>query len=145
MTVAAPAQRTSRAGRALGYVVGAGVDVVLLLLLNVSPGWDAVPFLSGDTPQVLGWVNASLVVGVLVNLVYLVRDAPAVRAVGDGLAGVLSLVAAVRVWQVFPFSFDDNGFDWTQLVRVVLVVVIAGTAIAVVVQLVNLVRALLRR
>ena len=145
MTVSAPAERTSRASRRVGYAFGAGIDLVLLYLVNVSPGWDAVPFLTNEMPQVLGWVNASLLAGVVANLVYLVWDAPPVRALGDTIVGVVGLVAAIRVWQVFPFSFDDNGFDWAQFVRVLLVLGIAGTAIAVVVQIVNLVKVLLRR
>ena len=142
MAVAVPTRHRSTSAQRFGYLVAAVVDLVLLYLVNVAPGWQALPFLTDDTQLVLGWVNASLLAGVLVNIEHLLHDAAWLRALGDLTTTVIGVVAMVRLWQVFPFAFDGRGFDWSQLVRVLLVIALVGSAINVVVQLVNLVRAL---
>jgi hypothetical protein len=138
MSVAAP--RHSVGTRRLGYLVGAAVNAILLYLVNVEPTWTALPFLTGDTPQVLALVNAALLMSLLANLVYAADDAPWIKALGDLLTTAVGLAAAVRIWQVFPFSFDDSGFPWEQLTRVLLVVAIVGSVIGIIVNLVSLAR-----
>ena len=138
MSVAA--SRHSVGTRRLGYLVGAAVNAILLYLVNVEPTWTALPFLTGDTPQVLALVNAALLMSLLANLVYAADDAPWIKALGDLLTTAVGLAAAVRIWQVFPFSFDDSGFPWEQLTRVLLVVAIVGSVIGIIVNLVSLAR-----
>jgi hypothetical protein len=118
--------------------MAAAVNGLLVYLLNVSPGWEAVPFLTDDTPQVLGVVNASLLAGVAANLVYLVRDPPRLRALGDLVTTAFGLAATVRVWQVFPLQFEEPGFPWEAVVRVLLAIGIVGSAIAIVTKIVAL-------
>lgn len=130
--------RPSVAARRTGYLIAAIVNAVLAYLVNVWPGWDALPFLTSETSEVLGWVNASLVAGIVANLVYIGRDTNRVRAAGDLVTTGIGLVAMVRIWQVFPFDFDLSGLDWAIVARVLLVVGIAGSAIAMVVRLVSL-------
>ena len=62
-THARPAHRSTAASRA-GHAVAAIINLVILYLVNVWPGWDAVPFLTQSTTQVIGIVNASLWVSV---------------------------------------------------------------------------------
>ena len=57
-----------RTSRRPGYVAGIAVNAVLLWLVHGWPGWEVVPFLTDETPRVLGWVTASLVVGVQPSL-----------------------------------------------------------------------------
>ena len=142
------ASRRSRpgpAGRRFGYAVAVVVNVALLLLVNVWPTWRVVPFLTDDMLDVLPLVNLGLIVGALVNLVDLVFDRRWIRWAGDLITSVIAVITLWRFWQVFPFDFPDTGFDWALLVRILLVVAIVGTAIAVVVQAVILVRVLLGR
>jgi hypothetical protein len=124
----------------VGYAVGAVVNALVLVAVNWWPGWDAVPFLTADTRLVLGWVNASIVVGLLANLMYAVSDPPWLRALGDGVQNVVGLVAMVRLWQVFPVHFAPGGFDWELVARVFLGIGIVGASIAIVVALVRLAR-----
>lgn len=132
-----PATRTQRR---VGYTVGAVVNALVLVAVNWWPGWDAVPFLTADTRLVLGWVNASIVVGLLANLLYAVSDPPRVRAGGDLVQNLVGLAAMVRLWQVFPVHFAPGGFDWELVARVFLGIGIGGASIAIVVALVRLVR-----
>lgn len=144
MTTTAPARRTSVGARKFGYALGAVVNTVLLYLVNVAPGWQAVPFLTGDTRQVLALANLSLAVGIVANLVYPAYDPPWFKNVGDLLTTGIALALLVRVWAVFPFAFAGTGPDWALVARVVLLVSIAGTVVAVVVQLVSLLLRLIR-
>jgi hypothetical protein len=49
-------------------------------------------------------------------------------------------VAAVRVWRVFPFDFSNNALDWALLVRWALLVVIVGSVIGLIVNVMALLK-----
>jgi hypothetical protein len=142
MAVTAPAHRPSVGARRAGYAIAVAFNVAVLYLVFVWPGWRAVPLLTDDTRRLLGLVAASMVAGILANLVYLAYDPPAVKAIGDLATTGIALVVLVRIWRVFPFDFAGYAFDWALLVRVVLVVAVVGTAIGLLAQLGILVRAL---
>ena len=131
-------------GRRVGYAIGVVVDVVLLALVNVWPGWQAVPVLTHDMDRVLPLLNASFIVGAAVNLVLFVLDRREAKAVGDIVTTVVGLAVLTQLWQVFPFDFGSVRFDATVLTRVVLGFAVFGTAIALVVQFVMLVSVLIR-
>jgi CHASE1-domain containing sensor protein len=124
--------RPSKAARGFGYTVAAVLNAVLLYLINVRPGWRAVPFLTEDTTRVLVVVNLSLVAGIVANLLFVLYDPPRWKALGDLVTTSISLVVLFRIWAVFPFAFDAS--QWTLLARTVLVVAIVGTGIAMLVQ-----------
>ena len=137
-------RRTPRPGpatRRFGYIVALTVNVVMLFAVNRWPGWDALPFLTDDTERVISWVNASIIVGIAANLVYVVRDPRWLKALGDLLTTTVGLLAMVRIWQVFPFDFDDSSVDWTLVTHLLLAVGIVGSLIGIVVALVSFVRA----
>ncbi|MGA5298385.1 hypothetical protein ACPCHT_00570 [Nucisporomicrobium flavum] len=135
-------RRPAPAARRFGYTVAAAVNVVLLYLINVRPGWDAVAFLTPDTTLVLGLVNASLIVGLVVDALQFVHDPPWMVALGSLTTTAVGIAVMVRLWQVFPFDFADAAVAWGTVVRVVLAVGIAGSIIALVVQVVALFRAM---
>jgi hypothetical protein len=140
-TATAPTRRRSgTAGRA-GYLIAAAFMGVFLYLLNAEPGWRDIPFLTEETDQVLGLVNLSLVASLVANLVYMLSDAPWLKALGGLATTGIGLAALVRIWQVFPFDFAGYSFDWPLAIRIVLVVGIVGSAIGVVAQFVSLLRA----
>ena len=141
MTTVAPKTRKppSRAARRTGYVFSILINAALLFGINVWPGWDILPFLDSDFTQVLGLVNLSLWVSLAVQLVYLFRDARPVKPLGDVVTLAVNILVGVRMWQVFPFDFGDQTFDWELLFRILLVVGIVGMVIAIIVSLVSLV------
>jgi len=143
MTIAshrAAVRRPSAGARRFGYLVAIGFTVAGWYVINVRPGWEAVPFLTSDTADVLGLLNFSLFVGIAVNLLYVVRDPRWLTALGDVVTTGVGLAVLVTAWQVFPFDFDAYTFGWAGLTRLVLVLAMVGSAIAIVVQLVTLVR-----
>ncbi|MET9310779.1 hypothetical protein ABZX12_03035 [Kribbella sp. NPDC003505] len=129
-------RRPSRASRRTGYVFAVVFNAVALYAIQVWPGWQQVPFLTSDTEQVLGWVSATLITGVAVNVVYLLTDPRWLKSLGDLIVTGVGLVAIIRVWQVFPFDFGD---PWVVLARIALAIGFFGSIAAIVVQLVVLV------
>ncbi|GAB2770711.1 hypothetical protein ACXR8F_20595 [Terrabacter sp. AAH1] len=133
-----PQQRPGRAARSGGYGGGVLVNVVMLVLVNAWPGWEAVPFLTDRTPEVLGIVNASLVVAAVANLLLAAADPPRFKALTDLAITGVGIAAIVRIWQVFPF--DVLGTPWETVIRVLGVVALVGSGIAILSAAVRLVR-----
>ena len=133
-------QRPSTASRRAGYVIAAAINGVLLWLIHVWPGWDAIPFLTADFETVLWLIDVSLVATIAVNLIYVVRDPRWLTAAGAVVTTAIGLTAAVRMLQVFPFDFGDSEF-WPVVVRIGLWLAVIGAAIGIIVNLVALGRA----
>lgn len=130
--------------RRFGYVISILVNGAFLYLLNVWPTWHAVPFLTPETAQVLPWINASAIAAIVANLVYLFADPVWLRALGDVVTTAFGLVALVQIWTVFPFEYGAATIPWSLLTQILIVIAIVGSAIAIVVQLVNFARGLVR-
>ncbi|WP_353828017.1 hypothetical protein [Agromyces sp. SYSU T0242] len=140
-----PRRRASGpAARRLGYAVAVLVGLLLLVLVNVWPGWRVVPFLTDAAAEVLPWINASLAIGVVVNAIDLILDRRWVKALGDAVTTGVGLAATIRIWQVFPFDFGDTTFPWVVVVRSLLVLAIVGSAIGILVAVVAFVGTLVR-
>ncbi len=120
-------------------MAGALANAVLLLLIHVWPGWDVLPFLTADTPRVLGLVDATLVAGIVVGVVQLVRSEGWLTPAGSVVTTSLGIASTVWVLSVFPFDVSPG---WETVVRVLLVVGIVGAAIGLLAATVSLVRML---
>jgi hypothetical protein len=131
-------KQPSAAARRTGYVFAILINAALLFAVNVWPEWDVVPFLSDEFTQVLALVNASMVVTLLVNVVYLFNDRRPVKQLLDIVSLAVTVVVGIRMWQVFPFDFGDQTFDWELLFRIAIVLGIVGVAIAIIVNIVSL-------
>jgi hypothetical protein len=143
-TVEKPSKQASGTGRRIGYVVAVIINAALLYLINARPGWQTWDVLTADFLTVLWIINLSLSLSLIANALYLVYDAPWFRAMCELVLAVVSLIVAVRVYQVFPFDFTAFAYAWTVLARVVLVIAMFGSAIAIIVQFVGLIRAAVR-
>ena len=144
MTLTEVPKRPVVAARRAGYVVAVLVNAAILYAVNVWPGWQALPFLTDGVSLVLELVNASILVNVAANMVYVVADPRWLKALGDVLTTGVGLAALLQIWRVFPFDFSGNSFDWTLAVRIGLGVAIGGSAIAIVVALVSFVKSIWR-
>ena len=130
-------QPTSTRVNRIGYVVAILINVAGLVVLHVWPGWDDIPVLTDDARSVLGVVDTALVVGILVNLVQLIRNPGWPTAAGSLVTTVVGLIAMVRILQVFPFDLSSG---WATVARVVLVVGIVGAVLGLLALVVSLVR-----
>lgn len=135
------ATTTSRARQA-GYVVAALVNVGLAWLVNVWPGWEAVPFLTADAAEVIPLLNASLAVGAVSNLVYLLYDPPWLRALGSVATAGLSVAVLARTLAVFPFDFGDDASTWEPIAEVGLIFLVVASGLALIVQVAQFVKLL---
>jgi hypothetical protein len=140
MTLDTGTRRPPVRSRRAGYVVAVLLNALMLYAVNRWPGWETLKFLTERTPEVLGLVNASMLVSLVANVAYLWRDGPRVRAFGDLVGTAVGAAAIVRIWQVFPFDFGDSSFDWALLVRVLLGVALLGSVVGIVVALRRLLR-----
>jgi hypothetical protein len=135
----APSRRPPRATRRVGYVLSSGINVLLLWLLLVEPGWRWLGFLTEGFAAVLGWIVVSLVAGVIVNLAFLTFDPPWARRLGDALTAAVAAVALARLWSVFPFDLGTWS-GWETALRVALGLACVATAIGAVANLAEAVR-----
>ncbi len=141
MTLTAPAHHHPHiTARKFGYLVGITVNAVFLYLIHVRPGWEVLPFLTADTPQVLGLMNLSLLAGMVVNAAYVAYDARWFRALGEIATAAIGLAVLARIWRVFPFDFSASSFTWVLPVRAALVMAIVGTILAIFVNLITFLR-----
>ena len=135
MAITDSARRPSAGARRAGYCVAIAFGVAFLVVVNGWPGWQAMPFLTSEADQVLWLVNFSVAAGIAANVVYLAHDPPWLKSLGDAVTTGIGLAAAIRIWQVFPFDLSSG---WSTAVRVLLVIAIAGSCIALAVQTVAL-------
>jgi hypothetical protein len=130
--------------RRLGHAMSALVNLIVAWGVNVWPGWDAVPFLTGAMTEVLPLVNLSLLVGFVTNLAYVIADPAWFRALGNMLMAGISIAVLVRTLRVFPFDFGDSAMDWDSITRGILIFLIVASSVGLVVQVVQFVRLLVR-
>ena len=133
-------RRPSVGARRVGYAVAIAINATMMIAANVWPGWWAIPVLTDQTPAALIAVNASIATGIVTNAIYVWHDPRWLRALGDIATTTAGLVAAVQVWRVFPFDFPDETFDWATVVRWVLVIVIVGSVIGLIVNVIALLK-----
>ena len=119
-----------------GNVGSALVNAAMLWGINIWPGWQVLPFLTSDMTRVLGTINASLTAGIVVNLVFVVIRNRGIMALGNLVVLGIGLAAVLRLWEVFPFDFGDSWSGWPVVVRVLLVLGIAGSIIGALVEIV---------
>ena len=144
MTLTTAPRRPAVAARRAGYVVAVVVNAAILYAANVWPSWHALPFLTEDMSAVIGLVNASILVNLAANVVYVLADPRWFKALGDLFTTSVGLAALLRMWQVFPFDFSGTSFDWALVVRIALAVGIGGSIIAIVAALVSFVTSIWR-
>ena len=130
--------RGSRPARKVGYLVAVMVNVIMWILVNVRPGWRVLPFLTEGFTNVLWLVNLSLITSAAVNVLYLGYDPAWFKSVCQIGVSAIGMTAAIRMLQVFPFDFSASTIPWTALTRLLLVLAIFGSAVAVLVELVKL-------
>ena len=127
--------RGPRPARATGYVVAAGINLALILLVNVTPGWRWVPVLTEAFSGVVGLVTLSLVVAAAFNLLYLLADPPWLKRLGDAATATVAVLVMLALWRVFPFDLAVLPAGWATPLEILLIVGVVGAAIAALVSL----------
>ncbi|MEU7526906.1 hypothetical protein AB0A74_14335 [Saccharothrix sp. NPDC042600] len=128
------AERTS--SRRLGYLLSVAGGVVALYLLNVWPGWRAVPVVTAAAREVVVTIDVVLAIGLVLNLGCVLRPRPLLMRAVDVVTTALGLAAVTHLRAVFPFAFADGPTDWAFITKAALTSIIVVVSIALVVQLV---------
>lgn len=125
-------------GRRAGYIVAVIINVLLLIVVQNILDWDVLPFLTDRFEQVVPWVTLSLIATIVANLIYLFKDAQAVRSTGGIVTNLISLIVTYQIYQVFPFDFSAYDFNWEAVTRVVLIVAMVGAGIGMLTESIRL-------
>mgnify|MGYP003707156481 CR=1 FL=1 len=131
----------SAAVRRSGYVGTMVFDVVSLVAINGWPGWDVLPFLTSDTDRVIGVVNASIVVHLVVFALYTLWDPRGLRAAGEILTSGFGVVVTARLWQVYPFDTPEDWSGWGLVAHLLVGLGLVGSVIGVISGVAHLVQA----
>ncbi len=117
----------------MGYLIVLALFAAVWALTNLSPGWQTLPFLTGEFTQVLPAFNLLLASGIGANVTLLLYDPRWFKAaLGLSISG-LGVYVSLRLLRVFPFSFETVHYDFTTHVTVALLVaLVAAAAVAVV-------------
>ena len=127
-----------RFGRRAGYIVAVIINVLMLIVVRNILDWDVLPFLTDRFEQVVPWVTLSLTATIVANLIYLFKDAQAIRSTGGIVTNLISLIVTYQIYQVFPFDFSAYDFNWEVVTRVVLIVAMVGAGIGMLTESIRL-------
>ncbi len=131
-----PKPRQSVAARRFGYAVSVLVNVAVILLIYVWPGWRVLPFLTDEATPLIALVVLSILVSIAVNLIWIAYDPLWLRSLGDLVTTIVGIVVLSRFLAVFPFDFAADS-PWELVVRIFLIVGLVGSCIGVTVHLVT--------
>lgn len=135
----ASGKRASTAARRSGYVAAIVINSILLLVAHNLLSWGWPAFLTEDFAGLIPLINLSLGATILINFAYLNYDPDWFKSSTQIGLGSISMVLAVRTFQLFPFDFTGYEFNWEPIARVMIVVSMVGIGIGLIVELVKLV------
>lgn len=124
--------------RRVGYAVAAVCNAAFLWIAHQLLDWGWPDFLTDEFDELLPIVTFSFGVGIIVNLALIGYDPPWFRSVCSITTSAIGFVVAVRTYQVFPFDFSSYDVDWSWLARLVVIIVVVGSALGVIVEAVKL-------
>jgi hypothetical protein len=119
-----------------GYVAVIIINAIMIYIFNNLLNW-GVPFLTSDYSGVLWAINLSLGMTITVNILFLIYDPGWFRHLAQIVLNVIALFVAFIIFTVFPFTFADK--SWAFWVKIALIVIMAGTGIAIIVEFFRLI------
>jgi hypothetical protein len=125
-------QLSSLPARRFGYSVAIAVNIFMLWIMNNLLEWGWPSWLTSEFDQVLPIINVSIVATIIVNLAYVVYDTAWFKSMLQVGLLVVSLVATVRLYQVFPFDFSAYSFNWEAVTRGILIFVCVAMGIGLI-------------
>jgi hypothetical protein len=126
------------ASKRFGYAVSIVVNLGMLYLVHHILPWGWPGFVTEDWDRVLPVVSLSIVATIIANTLFLWFDRPRFAAMLNLMTTAVGLVAAIRMWQVFPFDFGEHAVDWSLLVRAAIAVTMFGASVGCLVEAMKL-------
>lgn len=132
LTVGGGRVRTSHPSAAdrVGYVVAIGCNVIGLYVAHHLLDWGWPRFLTGQFDDVLPLITFSCVYGVVTNVAFLFYDRQWFRSLANVGGALIGFAVCVTLYVVYPFDFAGYAHNWSWAVTGVLLVGMAGSAIA---------------
>ena len=116
----ARARRRRRNDERSAFVVGLVLTAGLLVLINVLPGWEAIPVLTPEAEPAVALLNLALIGQLVAQAMSLVEERPRLRALASYVISLLCMAAVAQLWTVFPFDFGAAEQTWSGATRIVL-------------------------
>ena len=130
--------------RMTDYIFAVIFNIAFLVVVNKVPDWNIL-FITDSFPAILWAVNTSLAVSIAGNLILIFFHPRFLHHLLNAVFAVFGILATSVVLSVFPFEFADLVGEWLNIVvRIALIVGIVGSAIGVVVHIVNAIGAVFR-
>jgi hypothetical protein len=120
-------------GRLAGFVATAIVTAVLLYIVHSLVRWE-VPYVKPSFRQCIPAIDLSLLAGLVGSALRLAYGGRWFRQFTDAFQAVFAINATYVFYRVYPLDLPLA--SWTDIARVVILLVIALTALALVVNLV---------
>lgn len=111
-------------------LAGVLVLAALLVVLNVLPGWEALPVLTPAAESAITLVNLALIVLLVSRAVGLVEPSPRLRAAARYVVALICLALIAEVWRTMPVDFGSNPDPWASAARLVLAALLAWAVLA---------------
>ena len=137
--------RRSARGTQFGYGVAIAINAGLLYTVRHVLEWGWPRFLTEQFTQLVPVVTLSLAVTIIANIMFLFYDAAWFKSLANAITAAIAFVVSLRTLQVFPFDFSTYDHDWSGVVRVLLLLAMAGAAVGCVVETIRFLTWPLRR
>jgi hypothetical protein len=119
-----------------GFIAAIIVNIILLFVFNNLQNW-GVPFLTSDYFGVLWAINLSIGATIIANFLFLFYAAGWFHHLAQLILNVIALFVVFLIYTIYPFTFV--GEDWSQWVKISLIIVMAGIGIGIIVELFKLI------
>jgi hypothetical protein len=120
--------------RRVGYAVAIVGNAMLVYVVHHLLEWGWPHFLSPRFDEVVPIITLALVASIIANTVFVFFDPDWLRALAGSITSAIGFVAALWLYQTFPFDFSTYERDWSTLARLVVMSVMLGAAIGLVVE-----------
>ena len=127
--------------RIASYVVAVVVNAILIVVVRSIPSW-GLPFITPAFGEVLPAIERSLVAAIVANVILCAYDAPSFRHLAQVAMNAFALNATLALVRIFPFDFGSPGGD--DLARLTLLLITIAVIIAIFVEVIQMLLALVR-
>ncbi len=114
------------------YIAAIIVNIILLYIFNNLLNWH-VYFITNALNSILWIINLAIIITILGNILLLAYNPGWFRHVMKIILNMVAIVAVYNIFTVFPFNFNSFLIDWS--VTIALIFIMAGIAIATIVEL----------
>ena len=124
------------------YIGAIVVNIILLYIFNNLLNWH-VYFITSALNEVLWVINLAIIATIIGNILFLIFNPELFRHVVKIILNILAVTAVYSIYSIFPFNFSSFLIDWS--VTIALIFVIAGIAIATIIELFFLIISIFKR